>query len=584
MKRGFLAATAMLALAAVLGAGGAKPAFAATTIMVNTTTDEAATDGQCSLREAIGNANANGDTTGGDCAAGSAGADTIDLSSVSGAITLGSNLPVITDDLTINGPGASTLTINANGNDYVLSVGAVRATIAGLSLTGASLDGALVNAGTVTVDNSVIDGNSASAGFNFSGGISNGSGTLTIRSSTISNNRSLDSLFNGFGFGGGITNNGGTTNIANSVVTGNSARFGGGIENRGTLTVESSTIGGNSTPNDSGGIRNEGTGTIKRSTISGNTAGIDFGGGITNGGTLTVENSTISGNSVRSFGSGGGIWNATSAVLTVVSSTISGNSALIGGGIDNFVGTVTVESTTIADQSAGGNCSGLFINSDGGYNLDDGSSCNFSSANHSLSNTDPLLDPAGLQDNGGPTKTIALEPGSPAIDAIPVGANGCGTTITTDQRGVSRPQGSGCDIGAFELVPPQADLSITKSGAPNPVVSGNRLTYTITVTNEGPQGATGVTVTDPLPDAVRFNSMSSTQGTCIRSTTRKSPRNGTVTCSLGALANGATASVTIVVTATTPGTLSNTASERGNEPDPNPANNSATATTTVLGT
>jgi uncharacterized repeat protein (TIGR01451 family)/CSLREA domain-containing protein len=578
-----LALVALLALAVAFGAGSARPASAATTITVNTTSDEMVTDGQCSLREAINNANANTDTTGGDCVAGTLGADTIDLSSMSGTITLGSNLAMITDDLTIGGPGPSTLTINANGNDYVLSVGTVRATIMDLTLTGASVDGALVNAGTATVENSRIDGNSQSAGFSFGGGISNVGGTLTVQDSTISNNRSLDSLFSGFGFGGGITNNGGTASVVNSVVTGNSARFGGGIENRGTLTVESSTISGNTTSNDSGGIRNEGTATIDRSTISGNSAGIDFGGGITNGGTLTVENSTISGNTVLSSGSGGGIWSGQSAVLTVVSSTISRNSAFIAGGIDNYAGTVTAANTIFAGNTgASPNC--VFV-SDGGYNLDDGASCNFGNANHSLSNTDPLLDPAGLKDNGGPTKTIALQSGSPAIDVIPSGVNGCGTTITTDQRGASRPQGSGCDIGAFELVLPGADLSLTKSGAPNPVVSGNRLTYTLTVTNNGPQDATGVTVTDALPGSLHFNTANSSQGTCTRSTaTNPKPKDGTITCSVGNLANGAKVSITIVVTPTTPGTLTNTAKVKGTETDSDPSNNSATATTTVVGT
>jgi uncharacterized repeat protein (TIGR01451 family) len=129
-----------------------------------------------------------------------------------------------------------------------------------------------------------------------------------------------------------------------------------------------------------------------------------------------------------------------------------------------------------------------------------------------------------------------------------------------------------------------ADLSITKSGSPNPVTSGQRLTYTITVSNGGPQNATGVTVSDPLPASTHFNSASSTQGTCTRSTTTTpEPKDGTVTCSLGGLANGATATVTIVVTPTTLGTLTNTASVTGDQADPTPADNSATATTTVLG-
>jgi uncharacterized repeat protein (TIGR01451 family) len=143
----------------------------------------------------------------------------------------------------------------------------------------------------------------------------------------------------------------------------------------------------------------------------------------------------------------------------------------------------------------------------------------------------------------------------------------------------------GVAVSPLAVPPPvAADLSITKSGSPNPVVSGNQLTYTITVTNHGPLAATGVTVKDPLPASARFNSASSTQGTCTRTTTTKpKTKDGTVTCSLGGLANGATATVTIVVTPTTPGTLTNTASVTGDQADPTPADNSATATTTVLG-
>jgi virginiamycin B lyase len=128
-----------------------------------------------------------------------------------------------------------------------------------------------------------------------------------------------------------------------------------------------------------------------------------------------------------------------------------------------------------------------------------------------------------------------------------------------------------------------ADLSIAQSGSPNRVVSGDHLTYTLTAINNGPQDATGVKVTDTLPD-VHFNSVSATQGTCTRSTgTKHSPTSGTVTCSLGGLSNGGSATITIGVTATRPATLTNRASVTGDQQDPDPANNSATATTTVVG-
>ncbi len=80
-----------------------------------------------------------------------------------------------------------------------------------------------------------------------------------------------------------------------------------------------------------------------------------------------------------------------------------------------------------------------------------------------MPSTDPLLD-TGLKNNGGPTQTIALLTGSPAIDAIPQGTNGCGTSIPTDQRGVNRPQGTGCDIGAYEVIQPVTVASATGKG------------------------------------------------------------------------------------------------------------------------
>ena len=118
-----------------------------------------------------------------------------------------------------------------------------------------------------------------------------------------------------------------------------------------------------------------------------------------------------------------------------------------------------------------------------------------------------------------------------------------------------------------------ADLAVSKSDLPDPATAGSSLTYTITVTNNGPGNATGVTLTDNLPASVQLFSVAQSQGSCSGTTT--------ITCNLGTIANGSSATVSIVVTLTVAGGLSNTASVAANEVDPNTANNMATATTTV---
>src|SRR5215211_8013132 len=200
----------------------------------------------------------------------------------------------------------------------------------------------------------------------------------------------------------------------NDLTVANGRAFGGGgiFNDGGTLTVNNSTISGNSANGNSGGIFNAGLGTLEvnSSTISGNSAGT-FSGGIHNdGGTLTVNNSTISGNSANN--AGGGIWNADTATLN----------------------------NTIVANNEGGNCAGTIT--DDGSNLEwPGNDCVFALS------ADPNLGPPAA--NGGPTETHAFQRPSAAIDA----AVAC-PPPATDQRGVSRPQGAACDIGAFEFVPP----------------------------------------------------------------------------------------------------------------------------------
>jgi uncharacterized repeat protein (TIGR01451 family) len=120
-----------------------------------------------------------------------------------------------------------------------------------------------------------------------------------------------------------------------------------------------------------------------------------------------------------------------------------------------------------------------------------------------------------------------------------------------------------------------ADLGVSMTAAPNPVAAGSNLTYSITVTNNGPDSAQGVAVTDALPAGVTFVSATASTGSCSGTTT--------VSCNLGTFANAATATITIVVTPTAAGTLTNTANVTSTTPDPVTANNSATTSTTVTG-
>ena len=131
-------------------------------------------------------------------------------------------------------------------------------------------------------------------------------------------------------------------------------------------------------------------------------------------------------------------------------STISGNSATFGGGISNNGGAVTLQNSIVARNSKGGNCYNTMTSE--GYNLSSDNTCNFNGPGD-LNDTEPKLGTLGNQ--GGPTQTIPLLSGSPAIDAgNPAGCtDGAGHLLKTDQRGYPRPDredSGGCDMGAYE--------------------------------------------------------------------------------------------------------------------------------------
>ena len=119
-----------------------------------------------------------------------------------------------------------------------------------------------------------------------------------------------------------------------------------------------------------------------------------------------------------------------------------------------------------------------------------------------------------------------------------------------------------------------ADMAIVKIGSPNPVTEGTPLTYTLTVTNNGPASATNVTATDTLPSAVTYLQTTTTQGSC-------SEAGGTVTCLLGPMANAATATISILTIPNAPGIVTNTAAVKADQTDPNSANNTSTQSETI---
>jgi len=477
-------------------------------IVVKSNADIIANNGLCTLREAIINANNDNQSGSTDCAAGS-GADTITFAANYTITLAGSQLPVVTSTITITGNGAANTIIQANANPNtatyrVFEVSAIgNLTLDGLTIrhgrcngtcsTYPTAGGGIYNKGILAVTNSTFSNNSAVYS---GGGIDSYSyGNLTVTNSTFSGNSAPgDAVYEGFGGGIGVW--GGTPNITNSTFYGNSADYGGGIASTPNLTVTNSTFSNNMASQTGGGIRSnslvvanstfsnnkanygagiEGSGnltvtnstfsnnsavyhgggietfeadlTVDASTFSGNSAGVDFygeGGGIAVWyGASNITNSTFSENSAADYGGGIVLYGANNVIS---SSTFSGNSAWQGGGLYQYAGDILdLSNTIIANSPSGGDCVNYgTINDDHNLIKTLDSACGLTNGVHgNIIGFDPVL--GSLANNGGPTQTLALLPGSPALEA-----GNDATCPATDQRGVARPQGVHCDIGAYE--------------------------------------------------------------------------------------------------------------------------------------
>lgn len=420
-------------------------------LFVNTAADATnAFDGVTSLREAIAYADSLGGGT--ITFASNLAGQTITLGGSQLELTATAN-PVVIDAASIGG-----ITISGNNASRVFRVdGGATVTLNGLTLiNGAAINdlgGGIYNAGTLTAANDTIASNSAYGG----GGIYN-VGKLTATTDTITGNSATQ--------GGGICNEySATVTAANDTIVNNSAsNAGGGISNSGTLVMTSDTIASNSASGFAGGIANSGTVTSTNDTFVSNSA-VNAGGGISNYAAMMLTNDTVVNNSAND---GGGIWNANNkgrgssgpAPLTVSNTLVVGNTSP---GLPDLPGTVI---------NRGGNLIGLPAN----YTLGQVVAVD--------SNGKPLL-----ASNGGPTQTIALVPGSPAINAgsnaLAVDANG--NALTTDQRGVgyARIVGGIVDIGAYEspvviTTTTVSDAGGTYNGNPFPATGSTTITGTTT--------------------------------------------------------------------------------------------------------
>jgi hypothetical protein len=359
----------------------------------------------------------------------------------------------ITRNLEIEGAGS--LMIDGNNASTVFSVSSgVTATITGLTIAYGK-GGGIYNDGTLTLANCAVEFNQVSSGLGGAGGGIEDVGTLTMNNCSVQDNECAG------GTGGGIEDLG-TLTLTGCTVSNNSAAFGGGINTdlagsaphandfSAEVTLTNCTISGNSASGSGGGIDAYGVLRMTGCTVSGNSASGTGAGGIdTSQGTATITNSTIVDNSAPSQYSTGGIRKGNTK-LTLTNCTVADNLGGRVGGIES-PGPCILANTIIAgnvltssDGSApdvGGSVDSL------GHNLIGNPSGSSGWASTDLQNRNPLLSILG--NYGGPTQTMALLPGSPAIGTASASISGV-TLPTTDQRGDPRTTSGAVDIGAFQ--------------------------------------------------------------------------------------------------------------------------------------
>jgi len=416
--------------------------------------------------------------------------------------------------------------------------------------------------------NTIIDGNHLASTI-----IITNNATVTIRDLQI-----INGLFTNYwyGNGGGIRAARGSFHLYNCIIRSNDAYSAGGVLNPpgGTSTIDNCAIEYNTSGTwGGGGVKNWGDLVIVNSTISQNHCDQDGGGIYLQQKSLTLINCTISSNTSDSFA--GGIHIHEGSIYLTNCTVVFNEGSSVGGIFCGLTPHFTFLRNTIVAHnrgSLGPDLYGSFESRD--YNLigDTSETAAFGTETHNLYNVDPLLGPLAF--NGGSTKTHALLPNSPAIDA---GGEG----LATDQRGFMRPidtdspnADNGNDIGAYEYT--TFDCRLTKSYTPNPPLGANPLIYTLCITNVGPFPAPDVVVTDALPSGLIFLSATGTTGTITNT-------GNLVVWTVGSLTAGASEEATIHTDAHCGGTITNTAILTSSDLDYYLANNTSSVKTILSG-
>lgn len=448
-----------------------------------------------------------------------------------------------------------------------------------------------------------VSGNTAANGGGMSGFVApgaTGAGVFQWPSTFSSNTAS--------GAGGGLDI--GRIDATALVVTGNSASVGGGLQlvgaGRPSTIAGRVQISGNTASTAGGGLSAAGCGTscgtLFNANVYSNSAPDGSGVYATDG--LTLSSVAVYQNTATGTGTGGAVFHAGSAgnplVMTnvtvnansggpassgvvlssaatdpITSSTIDGNTGAGTNGLVVLPAAAAPQVSNTIVSGAGANCQGTIVSL--GNNLETGNTCGFSLPTDKV-NTDPQFEKITVaDDNGGFTKTRLLKPTSPAIDAGSL--TGC---PATDARLVLRPEGTKCDIGAYEVSPGTRNSDVQVNGlsaSPASVARGANVTYTMTVVDKGPLDSFETVLTDALPAGLVFQSCSATGGaSCVQS-------GGLVTVTWAAgLTVNTNQTVTVVAMvdpAASASSIGNTFTADSTNPDHYPCNNTATATVAV---